>query len=293
MTGNMDSLPTTIVHEEVLITVKTYPTLSDKYGELVCTAGLRKDGSWIRLYPIPFRLQESEQQYKKYQWIELDVVKRDSKQDPRRESYSPVCPGEIKLGEFLEPSDPRRRETVHKSVIYTKLSDLTDGVKKERASLATFRPSRVLEVNFEKCDREWNEDKFKRATQSVRQGTFFDSDSVAALRKSFQLAQKIPYRFLYKYEDEERRRPIKGMIEDWELGQLFLNCREKYGEERAIKMTIEKYESFITNQDLLFFLGTTKQWHAVSDNPYIVIGVYRQSPKMKDVLPKEKQPTLF
>ena len=27
--------------ERILITVKTYPTLSAKYGELVCTAGLR------------------------------------------------------------------------------------------------------------------------------------------------------------------------------------------------------------------------------------------------------------
>ena len=35
---------------KVLITVKTYPTLSTKYDELVCTAGFREDGSWIRIY---------------------------------------------------------------------------------------------------------------------------------------------------------------------------------------------------------------------------------------------------
>jgi hypothetical protein len=34
--------------ERILITVKTYPTLSRKYGETVCTAGLRPDGSWVR-----------------------------------------------------------------------------------------------------------------------------------------------------------------------------------------------------------------------------------------------------
>ncbi|MYF20247.1 MAG: hypothetical protein F4218_06430 [Synechococcus sp. SB0677_bin_5] len=32
--------------------VKTYPTLSQKYGETVCTAGVREDGSWMRLYPL-------------------------------------------------------------------------------------------------------------------------------------------------------------------------------------------------------------------------------------------------
>lgn len=31
--------------EKVLITVKAYPTLSGKYGELVCIAGIREDGS--------------------------------------------------------------------------------------------------------------------------------------------------------------------------------------------------------------------------------------------------------
>ena len=41
--------------QRVLITVKTYPTLSRKYGETVCTAGVREDGTWVRIYPVPFR----------------------------------------------------------------------------------------------------------------------------------------------------------------------------------------------------------------------------------------------
>lgn len=36
----------TMGREKVLLTVKTYPTLSRKHGELVCTAGAREDGSW-------------------------------------------------------------------------------------------------------------------------------------------------------------------------------------------------------------------------------------------------------
>lgn len=44
-----------MARERVLITVKTYPTLSRKYGETVCTAGVREDGSWVRIYPVPFR----------------------------------------------------------------------------------------------------------------------------------------------------------------------------------------------------------------------------------------------
>jgi hypothetical protein len=35
--------------ERLLITVKTYPTLSRKYGETVCTAALRPDCTWVRI----------------------------------------------------------------------------------------------------------------------------------------------------------------------------------------------------------------------------------------------------
>ena len=60
---------------KVLITVKTYPAISSKYDELVCTAGFLEDGSWIRIYPIQFRRKSFEEQYRKYDWIEIDLVK--------------------------------------------------------------------------------------------------------------------------------------------------------------------------------------------------------------------------
>jgi hypothetical protein len=79
--------------ERILITVKTYPTLSRKYGETVCTAGVREDGSWIRLYPVPFRRLQETEQYSKYDWIECRVV--DNKSDPRPESFRPYDPAEL------------------------------------------------------------------------------------------------------------------------------------------------------------------------------------------------------
>jgi hypothetical protein len=39
-----------IENRKVLITVKTYPTLSTKYAELVCTAGILDDGTWVRIF---------------------------------------------------------------------------------------------------------------------------------------------------------------------------------------------------------------------------------------------------
>ncbi len=81
--------------KKVFITVKTYPTLSKKYDELVCTAGILEDGSWVRIYPLPFRKLDYENRYKKYQWIELPLAKNES--DPRPESFKVMDISKLKM----------------------------------------------------------------------------------------------------------------------------------------------------------------------------------------------------
>ncbi|MBP9581870.1 MAG: hypothetical protein KBE38_06915, partial [Ignavibacterium sp.] len=72
---------------KILITVKAYPAISKKYNETVCTAGITEEGRWIRIYPIPFRQLDYNNQFRKYEWIELDLEKNPS--DFRPESYRP------------------------------------------------------------------------------------------------------------------------------------------------------------------------------------------------------------
>jgi len=76
--------------ERILVTVKTYPTLSRKYGETVCTAGVREDGSWVRLYPVPFRRLGEKEHYRKYDWLTCRVIR--STKDSRPETFHPVDP---------------------------------------------------------------------------------------------------------------------------------------------------------------------------------------------------------
>jgi hypothetical protein len=106
---------------KVLITVKTYPAISKKYDELVCTAGFREDGSWIRIYPIQFRKRSYAEQYKKYDWIELDLIKNNS--DFRPESFRPVSHETpiIKTGEIKPDGDTweERRNIVLRTSITT------------------------------------------------------------------------------------------------------------------------------------------------------------------------------
>ena len=51
-----------------LIWAKTYPELTSKYIETVCTAGLLPSAKPLRLYPIPYRyLRDEKEQFKLYQ----------------------------------------------------------------------------------------------------------------------------------------------------------------------------------------------------------------------------------
>jgi hypothetical protein len=71
----------------VLVTVKTYPMPSSKYGELVCTAGLLDGSKWVRIYPVSLAFLSDDRGYPKYGWIELDLVRNT--RDFRPESYRP------------------------------------------------------------------------------------------------------------------------------------------------------------------------------------------------------------
>lgn len=116
---------------KVLITVKTYPAISSKYDELVCTAGFLEDGSWIRIYPIQFRKKSFEEQYKKYDWIEIDLVKNTS--DFRKESFRPVSyDTEIKIVDHLDTKSNwlLRKEIVFKNKIYTDIDEVLPATPK-------------------------------------------------------------------------------------------------------------------------------------------------------------------
>lgn len=255
----------------VLITVKTYPTISGKYDELVCTAGLREDGSWVRVYPIPFRQRPYHEQYRKYQWIELDLVKNTS--DFRPESYRPRSfdtPINI-VGEIKADGDTwnERRDIVLRNIHYD-LSQLIVEAKDRNigTSLCVFKPARILDFEWQEVNREWSKEKI----ENLRQMSLFDT--VDTNRRD--VVRKLPYNFYYIFEDRNGKRS-RLMIEDWETGQLFWNCLERHkgDEEKACEDVKKKYfDDFALTKDLYFFLGTTLQFHLRAPNPFIIIGTF-------------------
>jgi len=185
--------------QRVLIAVKTYPTLSRKYGETVCTAGLREDGSWVRMYPVPFRRLDEVEQYRKFDWLEC-TLQRNSV-DPRPETFRPVRQSELQPVGHLDTSHAwrdRRRIVLKTAKVYDRLDDLIVGAKANDVSLAVFRPTRVLDFSWEDEDREWNAAKVQEMRERTNQLDLFADNT---WRETFKIIPKLPYSFSYKFED--------------------------------------------------------------------------------------------
>jgi Ni,Fe-hydrogenase I cytochrome b subunit len=67
------------------------------------------------------------------------------------------------------------------------------------------------------------------------------------------------------------------MIEDWEIGALYWHCLQQTdGDEKEANVLVRKkyFEEFLSKKDLYLFVGTTKQFHNVGPNPFVIIGVF-------------------
>ncbi|MBK6687927.1 MAG: hypothetical protein IPG45_25865 [Deltaproteobacteria bacterium] len=270
--------------ERVLITVKTYPTLSRKYGETVCTAGVREDGSWVRIYPVPFRRLDQKEQYHKYDWLECRLARNPS--DPRPETFRPIDEHELIAVDHIDTSNnwgARRRILLETARVYDRLDDLIASAKANTASLAVFRPSKILDFYSEVEERVWDPERVKQMREATKQYDLFADNT---WRETFKVIDKLPYSFTYRFEDAAGRQSDLQVL-DWEAGALYWNClRRANGDEpTALAKVHKKYFDEFLQTDLHFFLGTTQQFHFVAPNPWVIVGVLP--------IPPEKQLGLF
>ena len=278
----MTYLPDELPNARVLITVKTYPLPSRSYTELVCTAGLLDGEKWMRMQPIPFRfLQDEQKKYPKYSWVELSLTRNTS--DFRPESYSPKLgvdePIKVLQQIGTDKGWAARKSFVLKEV-FTSMNELIELAKNpnQRKSLATLKPSRIVDFVIEEDDREWK----KEWKDQLKQFNMFELPTQRGHKK---LVRKLPYKFSYRFFSEGDKEPRKMMIEDWEIGALFWNClyRTDGDEQAAVELVKQKYLEEFSEKDLYLFVGTTKQFHNVAPNPFVIIGVFY--PPKTDQLP--------
>ncbi len=259
--------------KKVLITVKTYPQPSEKYLELVCTAGMLEDGSFIRLYPIDYRYMPYTQWYGKYQWIEVEAVKNPK--DFRKESYRPDVTTITVLGKPLSAAHGwAERKAIVLKRPPNSIEQLVALQKSDGVSLGLVRPKQITEMVIEPAAEDWK----PKQLEEMKQLTLLGPE-----RKPLA---KVPFKFSYRFVcDDDRCTGHQMMIEDWEVGQLYLNEVVKLGSpEKAAESVKAKFFGQLCADkiDTHFFVGTT-----LRHGSWIVLGVFwppRETPRAQGEL---------
>ena len=264
--------------EKILITVKTYPTLSRKYAELVCTAGVNESGAWRRIYPVRFRQLLDDQKYRKYQWIEAEIEK--SSTDRRPESYRIIREESLRiLGKPLATTNKwlsRREAFLDKVSFHADLSAMIQAAHQNELSLAVFKPTEWLEFTHEPAEREWDAKKLAELEAQRRQLHLFKDE--ATLAEELKVVKKLPYKFSYRFKDVQGKES-KVMIEDWEIGALYWNCLpSSQGDEAeaVCKVKTKYWDEFVVSKRFspALILGTTLEHHnKKAPNPFVIVSV--------------------
>ena len=220
----------------VLITVKTYPAPSARYGETVCIAGVRlyddQPPTFIRLYPIPFRMLEASDQFAKYQIVDVPVTSRGTR-DPRPESYEPDLNG-CSVGDRIDTRRKwaMRRELIEPLIAATTVCEL---MAKNRAgtmadsieSFGLIKPT-IKAMKVEQ-GRPWTAKQLQKVRVAT-EPTLFNEKGLVEL-------QPVPYsiKFSYKCEELDCRGHNQELI-DWELGAAGLYWPQRYGAGRQPRL---------------------------------------------------------
>lgn len=267
--------------KRILILVKTYPSISKSYGELVCTAGIDEDGNWIRLYPMPLEMFR-DKAIRKYSWIEVEVTKREKRFDDRPESYVPQRETLRFIRHLSSPQcdEERRRAVLGKVRLFTSLDELIDLGFRKTISLALFKPTKILGITVVHDTSKYSDDDWARF-QAYQSDLFANSDFFDERNP----IQKPPFKLLIAFEDENGR-TSKMTVLDWEVGALwYRHLRDKPFE--TIKAEIEKKYSLKAGKELYLYLGSmyrnVQKYKGENKNPWSIIGLvwFEERPQLE------------
>lgn len=241
---------------EVMITVKTYPNPSVTYGETVCVAGVRLDRGepeWIRLYPVKFRSEDIDKQFKKYEILRVNGTYRQSN-DNRPESFRPRQ-DEMEHLEALDTRNnwQRRRVNLGGLIGATTMCELIrqnpkGGMGTPSPSLGLIKPVEVLSVTVTDGD----------AWSAAEQAKVDKASAPDLFDTEMEPLEPAPYTVKYRYRCAD---PSCGShnqkVLDWEVGQAGRRWRAEYGDAKAREQMLTKWRDQIlaSANDVHFYVG--------------------------------------
>lgn len=268
------------VPTRILIWGKTYPELSTRYRETVCTGGCTEDGRPVRIYPVPLRYLRELQRYRLYSWIEAPI--EPNPKDSRPESFRITDPRQLRV---LERLGTRRGWLERRRVIFRDpswhfncLDDLKAEQQRCQISLGLVRVGAVDRVELQWRSPEERTKHEEKLAALQQRSDFFLSPPKQLQFLSFRI------RLHWRCERMDRTKVCPGhtaSILDWGLGEL--------GRREGADQALQKMEeiSDLNRFDLHLFLGNMKGRRHV----FPIVGLWY--PKRADVLRYPLEPSLF
>jgi hypothetical protein len=236
--------------QKVLIWAKTYPELSTRYTETVCTAGCTEDGKPIRLYPLPLRYLPEQGQYKLYSWVNANV--EPSTADSRPESNKVL--GSLRVGDTIETkkgSWEERRKIIFADTSwhYECLEDLKTLQIANGASLGFIKVGAIDRIWIKRRTLEEIADHWKKLEELKSQLHLFDPEVKRLEPQAFRV--HIAWHCQRMHGDKPCPGHTAGVL-DWGLGELGRRSGEEAAKQRMEELCrLDKY-------DLGFFVGNFK-----------------------------------
>ena len=247
---------------KILIATKTYPSISTKYQETVCTAGIllseeENPLQWIRIYPIRYRYLDFDKRYPRWAIVSAKIKRND--QDYRPESFR-IDDNSLQIIRKIDTTNNwQERKSLVLSLQFRSIAD----IQAQGKSLGIIKPKSIERFFSKKTSREWNQ---KQQTVLNQLDLFEPNIDL----------EKIPYKFFYQFTDEDNV-PHKYSISDWEIMELYRKCRDRSqlsgleAEQYALEKVRQKLEDdFLESKDLYFIVGNLKN-HAKS---FMIIGLF-------------------
>lgn len=267
--------------ESILIWAKTYPELSSKYLETVCTAGMLPSGKPLRLYPIPYRyLGGDKEQFSLYQWITADIQKKND--DYRPESFRIDC-GSIEAGEVIHPTKDewgKRAEFMFRDSAwqFESVEDLQKAQKERGTSIGVVAPREIKKVEVVKRSED-EEKSFEQKLAEVRkiqaakraQINMFEEALPAEMKNLEFMKYRVQVSWLCPNAECGGHRM---QVLDWGLCEL----QRRDGDEKALSRMKELCN--LDKYDLKFFLGNLFM-HPAS---FLIVGMWYPK-RQRDMLP--------